>query len=158
MSKELVIDNKIYTLEFGVEAAFYNECLETLIGLFADIGVAENQKDIKAVLNKFANIPQVSLTMFYAGLIEHHGINGKGDSTVPDKEAAKELLIKYITSQRDEELGSFAGIMAMCIEQMEADGYFKMIGLDGLMNESNEKVDSAAKKKKGKKKALELVE
>lgn len=159
MSKILTIDGENYVLEFGTEAAFSEECLLSITNLFLDIGMADARNDVKMMLNGLANIPQTALTMLYAGLLEHHGNGKNADKKVPDKETAKKLIVKYISEHKGEESGNFAGVMAMCFEVMEADGFFQIIGLDGLFKDKNSvEKEEPERKKKSKKKGLEVVE
>lgn len=159
MSKILSINGENYVLEFGMEAALNEECLLSITNLFSDIGTADAKNDIKMMLNGLANIPQTALTMFYAGLLEHHRSGGEADGRVSNKEAAKELVVKYISEHKGEETGSFAGVMAMCFETMETDGFFQIVGLDGLFKDKNQaKKEEPEKKKKTKKKGLEISE
>lgn len=128
--KVLKIGEKDYILEYGQEALFDTECLKVLTEFFGDVGEAESNNDMKSMIMQLANIPKITLTLFYAALIEHHGMNG--DKTVPDKETAKRLIMQYI-SENKKGKKNFATIMGLCMARMQEDGFLKVIGLDGLL-------------------------
>lgn len=141
MSKILNIGGENYILEFGVEAALNSECILSITNLFSDIGMADSKGDIRMMLNGLANIPQTALIMLYAGLQEHHGAGKNADKKVLNKESAKQLIVKYISEHKEDESGSFAGVMAICFEVMEMDKFFSLIGLEGLIkNKAVEKL------------------
>lgn len=151
--KTIKIGEKEYKIEFTIEASLYNECTEKVAGLIFAISEAEGKEDIKKMISSMSDIPQTTLTMFYAGLLEHHGEDG--DKSVCSKSDAKKLIKQYIKEHSDDETGNFYGVMEMLIEQMMADGFFKQIGLEQAANQ-------AAKQKKtarnGRKKAAEPTE
>lgn len=150
MYKILNIDGNDYKLEYTIEASLYAECTSELMKLMADIELAEEKEDLKKLLCGISNIPKTTLTMFYAGLMEHHGTHSDGDGKVPDIQTAKKLLIRYIKDHKNNELGNFYGIMQMCVEQMGEDGFFNLIGM-GEMLETNPKAQMEEKKKKTEK-------
>ena len=134
--KRITIGKKEYTFEFTVEAALYDECTERLSGLFLKLGEGQENGDVKAVLSGIANIPQTTLALFYAGLLEHHG--DCGDETVLSKSDAKKLLKVYLEEHKEEENGDFYGILEMLMGCMEDDGFFKRTGLTRLFAQAQE--------------------
>ena len=62
--------------------------------------------------------------MFHAGLLENHNV------TLSD---SKKLIAQYIREHKEDETGSFFGVMEMLIEDMAEDGFFELIGLDKMM-------------------------
>lgn len=125
---ELKIGNKDYKIEFSIEASLYKDCTEQVTTLMSEMFNPDGNKNIKDVISTMSNIPQTTLTMFYAGLLEHHGEDG--DRTVLSLSDAKKLIKQYIGEHKEEESGNFFGIMKMLIEQMGTDGFFKQIGLE----------------------------
>ena len=103
-----------------------------------EIQIAGDSKDIKRIVSELSNIPQTTLTIFYAGLMEHHGVHPDGDGSVPDIQTAKHLIAQYLKEHSEDDTGNFFGIMQMCIEQMGEDGFFKLTGLEGMMNQFNQ--------------------
>lgn len=137
MYRILEIDGKEYRLEFTVEASLYSDCTTSLTMLLAGMEEAEMSKDTNKILSQIANIPQVALTLFYAGLMEYHG--SEGDGTVVDKATAKRLVKSLMKEHSDDELATFDGILNLCIEQMGEDGFFKRVGLEGVLAQSQPK-------------------
>lgn len=137
MYKTLEINGNEYRLEFTIEASFYADCTTSLMQLLTNMEEAENAKDVKKVFTEIANIPQVALTLFYAGLMEYHGI--EGDGSVTDKATAKQLVKQLMKEHSDDELSTFDGILSMCIEQMSEDGFFKRVGLEGILAQAQPK-------------------
>lgn len=135
MYKILRISGKDYKLEYSIEASLYADCTASLTGLMTEIQIAGEDKNVKKVVSEISNIPQTTLTIFYAGLMEHHGAHPDGDGSVPDIQTAKHLIAQYLKEHSDDETGNFFGIMQMCIEQMGEDGFFKLTGLEGMMNQ-----------------------
>ena len=128
--KILEIDGKDYKLEYTIEASLYEDCTERVTTLMFDVSDAEGENGIKNVISAMTNIPQTSLTMFYAGLLEHHG--ECGDRTVLSKNDAKTLLRKYFDEHKEDETGNFYGMMELLLTQMGEDGFFKQIGLEQM--------------------------
>lgn len=129
--KVISIDGIGYVIEYSIEASLYNECTEKVAGLMADLSTAEDREDVKSVISSIADVPQTTLSMFYAGLLEHHGRDG--DGTVLNKGDAKKLLRTYINEHKDDDQGNFYGVMNILIEAMVDDGFFKLIGLESMM-------------------------
>lgn len=138
MYKVLQIGGKDYKLEYSIEASLYADCTASLTGLMTEIQIAGDSKDIKRIVSELSNIPQTTLTIFYAGLMEHHGVHPDGDGSVPDIQTAKHLIARYLKEHSEDDAGNFFGIMQMCIEQMGDDGFFKLTGLEGMMNQFNQ--------------------
>ena len=129
--KVINIAGKDYTFEFTIEASLYDECTEKTIGLMHRTAVAAEANDMEAYLNSFANIPKATLSMFYAGLLEHHGVSG--DNTVPDISVAKKLLATYMKEHKEDGIGDFYSVMETMLEIMSSDGFFNLLGLDKML-------------------------
>lgn len=133
MGRELLIDGKNYTIQYAGEAAFNEQCLESITTFFGEIALAENKNDVLQMIKGLSKIPQIALNIFYAGLMEYHGSHPNGDKTVPDKEKAKSLLMTYIKDHKS----NFSTVLNMCVEQMQNDKFLQLIGLNGMLeNES----------------------
>lgn len=143
MYKLITIGGKDYKLEYSVEAALYGDCGEAASTLLFGSVDSMSKKDTSGAIKIFANLPQAALTMFYAGLMEHHGIDG--DKTVTNKDDAKRLLKQYLEEHKDDETGDFYGLTGMLMEQMGEDNFFKQIGLEGLLNAPEEKGEAIPK-------------
>lgn len=128
--KVINIDGKNYTFEFTIEASLYNECTEKVVTLMSSMEDAKDKESTKELISSMSNIPQTALTMFYAGLLEHHGEDG--DGMIASKKDAKTLIKKYFEEHKDDETGNFYGVMSLMIEVMEDDDFFSQIGLNQL--------------------------
>ena len=124
---ELRIGGKTYTIEYRIEASLCNECTETVSNVMTDVAIASAEKNIKKLICGMSNIPQITLTMFYAGLLEKHGLDG--DGTITSKDDAKTLVKKYFAENPE---SNFHDLMRMLMEQMDKDGFFKQIGLEQI--------------------------
>ena len=141
MYKVLNIGGKDYHLEYSIEASLYADCVESITYIFSGASAEEDEEltrkeRIKEMFSSMANLPKTTLTVFYAGLLEAHGICG--DATVPDIATAKELIKQYITEHKDDDTGNFYGIFNICAEQMAEDGFFKLIGLEAMTAQGEE--------------------
>lgn len=135
----LEIGGRDYQIEFTFEASMYSECTEQLIDFMSTMMIKSesehSEEDIKDMLKEMTNVPALTLTMFYAGLLEHHGY--EGDGSVPDKIAAKRLMKQYMAEHKGQRGDNAYDIMSMMMEQMGEDGFFKQIGLEQMMQAEN---------------------
>lgn len=148
--KVIKIGNKEYKFEFTIEASLYGECTEALTAFLANFGVAGNVKDI---LKNISNLPQTALTLFYAGLLEHHGEDG--DGTVTTKKDAKRLIKQYLEDKKDTDEADFYAILNLMIEVMEEDGFFKRTGLNRVLEAG---MQNAPKKPQDHKKPTKVTQ
>ena len=87
--------------------------------------------------------------MFHAGLLENHNV------TLSD---SKRLIAQYIKEHKEDETGSFYGVMEMLMEDMGNDGFFELIGLDSMFAKAEKQTTETPqdhKKKQTKPKATE---
>lgn len=126
------INGKNYRLEYTVEAALCDECIEKTMNLLMAIGDAENDQDIKKTVSTMSDIPKTALYLFYGGLLENHSdeIRGVGD--------AKKLISAYFKEHKGEEEANFYGLLTTCLTQMKEDGFFRQIGLEQAVNQTEE--------------------
>lgn len=130
--KTIEIGGKEYTLVYTVEASLYGELTEKITSLMADVGMAQNQNDIKKMITSMSDVPQTVLTMLYAGLLEKHG-SEVGDGTITSKADAKKLIRQYFEEHSTDDGGNFFSIMEMLIETMADDDFFNRIGLAQML-------------------------
>ena len=140
--KKITIDNKEYTFEFTIEASLYDECTLSIMDTFVKGGMvkgAAEDEDLENamsnLLETIANMPTKALTLFYAGLLEHHG--AEGDKTVRSKSDAKKILAKYIK----ENDVSFRDVFSEMMEIMADDNFFDLIGLTQMTEEMEEDIE-----------------
>lgn len=164
------IGGKDYRLEYTIEASLYDECTEKLINFIGNTAVAalepewpdgttEEQKInarkelLKNSISGISNLPQTALTIFYAGLLEYHGING--DGTVRSKQDAKELVREYFKEHSEDGTDTFYDLLMVCIEQMGEDGFFKRTGLEKMMSQGTAETKKNRAQRRAEKKASE---
>lgn len=132
---KMTIKGKEYTLEYSFEASLYDECTEKIMTLIMDISEAQDEGELKQIIPTFSTIPQVTLSMFYAGLLEHHS------NEVKSKEDAKALLKEVFAEDKTK---SFYSVLSTLIETMREDGFFDRMGISEMMEQP----------KRGRKKAI----
>lgn len=127
----LTINGKEYTLEYTIEASLYSECTEKITSLLSSVATSASDEDLNGLLKNMSNIPQTTLTMFYAGLLENHSDEVE---SINDAKALIKQLMKE--NKEDENLSNFYGIMQKIVDCMEDDGFFEQTGLTKLLNMS----------------------
>lgn len=137
--KRITIDNKEYTFEFTIEASLYDDCTKSVMDLFVKGGMvsgAATDADLDGareyLLETIANLPQKALTLFYAGLLEHHG--PEGDRSINSKADAKKLLTTYLKENNK----SFKDVLGDMMGIMGDDNFFDLTGLNQIMTEVTE--------------------
>ena len=157
--RRLTINGKEYTVEFSIEASLYNECTEATMNMILAFGeaqgeaqsvtdvTAENAADtfksaIRKTIESASNIPHTAVTLFYAGLLEHHG--RRGDNTVRSMDDATDLVREYIRESNS----NFYDIMNMMLVCMGEDHFFDLTGLAKFLNPEK---DGEKENKKSKK-------
>lgn len=129
--KTLKIGNKEYTIEFSIEASLYKDCTEKVTNLMTGVAVAENKADIKALISTMTDVPQTTLHMLHAGLLEH-----QEDWTMADTKA---LIKQYFLERKGQEDGNYYSLMELLLEDMGNDGFFELIGLDKMFQTEEKK-------------------
>ena len=147
MYKIFKIDGKDYKVEYTIEAALYEECTEAVMNFMVDSSTAADAKDMKMLIKNMSNVPQITLTLFYAGLLEHHSPSS-GDGSVANLADAKRLSTQYFRENPDVEDANFYGLLNTLIGQMREDGFFKQIGLEQMMTSSTSDIKKPQDHKK----------
>lgn len=149
--KRITIDGKEYTFEFSIAASLYNDLTEEIMNGFVQGGLVEDSaknKNVKIAMEQFvsavANIPQRTLTLFYAGLLEHHGTE-YGDGSVKSIKDASRVLRSYLNEHKEEKLTIY-DIMVQMMECIAEDNFFEMIGWEKMME--NIPADESKKKRR----------
>ncbi len=144
MYRTLECGGKEYRLEYSIEAYLakvptadgkYSSFVTPLLKIQDRLGTEE--------LEAAMDIPSIAVSALYAGLLRWHGRGRNGDMTILSLEDAGELAISIIDEHPDDdELGSFAGLMTMCLAQMEEDGFFKRLAASEKMQDHKKKAKS----------------
>lgn len=145
--KKITVNKKEYTLTFSIEASLYNECTISVMDMFMKGGMIEGSaenNDVNDVMENLmvtiADIPRKALTLFYASLLEFHGI--EGDKSIKSIHDAKMLLADYITENKK----SFRDVFGEMMNLMADDSFFDLIGLNQItkdLEENSEGSDGA---------------
>lgn len=136
MYKVITVDKEDYKLEFSIEASLYHECIEKITGLMFDIDSGQTENDVKKLLSGVSDIPNTTITCFYAGLLEHHG--SEGDGRVKSITDAKRLAVKLLKDEGSD-INNWYDLFSLCIEQMGEDGFFDLIGLGDMLGVEKKK-------------------
>ena len=145
--KRITIGGKEYTIKFSVAASLYSDCTKTILDGFVNAGKVEASKDVNYALDELlstmSNLPQKTLTLFYAGLLEYHG--RRGDKAVMSMDDAEDLIANYLFESEGNK--SFSDVFSELMETMVEDNFFDLIGLNKMITETTEP------KKRGRKKS-----
>ena len=145
----LTIGGKEYQIEFSFDAAEYKACVDKVFkvvsgGYIIKRGITgEEGKDemAKAMMDGTADMisdmASLSITCFYAGLLENN--------PVKDEKAAKQLFKQFVKENPDDDRASFLGMYEFLKGCMEEDGFFKLTGLDKYLKDMSEAMEKAAK-------------
>ena len=162
MYKVIKIGGRDYHLEYSIEASLYSDCVEDMTSMFGSVILIDDDKmnvkdKLREMCSGMASIPSVTLTVFYAGLMEAHGDHPDGDGTVPNIATAKQLIKQYILEHKDDDTGNFYGVLELCLAQMADNGFFELIGLEKMFGEKEPKKQAKVPQdhKKQSKKASE---
>lgn len=140
--KTLNIGGKDYTLEYTIGASLYDDCVVSVMNLltssvYAERGIADQRKALQEQLSVVGGIPKVTLTVFYAGLLEHHGTGeyagDDSDETVESLKDAKRIIGSYLQENKDTGNGTWIDVLNLCTECMGDDGFLTMIGVDKMI-------------------------
>lgn len=136
--RELKINGKVYILKFTHKAAKCQKCVQKVFELATGSSLMkgisdENKPTLSGMLTGVAiqvsEIPLLCDTLMYAGL--------KAENPVDTEEEAGDLLISYM-----EETGkSYAEILDSFKECLVEDGFFKISGIDQMIQNMNEAME-----------------
>ena len=85
----------------------------------------------------FSDMASLSITCFYAGLLENN--------PVEDEKAARQLFKQFVKENPDDDRASYFGMYEFLKECMEEDGFFKLTGLDRYLKDMSESMAKAIK-------------
>lgn len=129
--KILNIGGKDYKIIYDFEASLYGECTEKVTGLLLGMAEGVNLENMKQIVSGMSDIPQSTLIMFHAGLLEENP-TGSIDET-------KSLLKQYFKEHKNDATGNFYGFMQILMECMGDDGFFKQVGLEQMLSQNEDK-------------------
>jgi len=88
-----------------------------------------------------SDIPKVAMVALYAGLLENN--------PVESEQAAKALFKQFVKENPEDDRASFWGMYDFLRDCMEEDGFFKLTGMDKVIDKLNEAAEDQ-KSKSGK--------
>lgn len=151
MYKTLTINGTDYKLEYSIEASLYRDCIDKVSGMLFNVVSGQASKEMQPIISAMSDIPTTAITVFYAGLLEHHGVDG--DNSVPNIGAAKKLAVS-ILRDNDNEVKNWYDLLVICMDQMGEDGFFDLVGLSEILNTEESPVP---KKKATRKRTVKEV-
>jgi hypothetical protein len=155
--KRITIGNKEYTIEYSIEASLYDDCTKSIMDIFVKAGMSDHyaktgdaHSALDEIVNTMTTLPQRVVTLFYAGLLEHHG--NCGDHSVKSKSDAKEILKIYMRETGK----SFSTVNTELMECIGDDNFFELTGLNDMLQTTQEiQTEEEEKPKKTRKKNAE---
>ena len=147
--KILTIGGKEYKVEFSFEAAEYKDCVDRVFKIVSGSylmknGPSEDGEKVSmatAIMDgtsdMVSDIPKIAVTVLFAGLLENN--------PVENEQAAKALFKQFVKENPDDERASFWGMYDFLRDCMEEDGFFKLTGLDKLVEKMNQEVEPQSK-------------
>lgn len=151
MYKTLTINGTDYKLEYSIEASLYRDCIDKVSGMLFNVVAGQASKEMQPIISAMSDIPTTAITVFYAGLLEHHGVDG--DNSVPNIGAAKKLAVS-ILRDNDNDVKNWYDLLVICMDQMGEDGFFDLVGLSEILNTEESPVP---KKKATRKRTVKEV-
>lgn len=134
MYKTFEHGGKEYRLEYSLEAYMtkyvdpygnYKTHVAPLVEYMNKMNASGEDAD---TVSAAFDIPEIAVHAMFAGLIRWHGRGKRGDKSIITFDDAAEFCMELIDEHPgDKYLGSFSGLMLMCIEQIEADGFFNRL-------------------------------
>lgn len=158
--RALQIGDEIKKIEFGFEATEQKEFNKILLDLlfdFVDAKAGDTQEpevkktraeirkeNIEKITTSITITPDTVLTMFHAGLLEHHG--EYGDKTVTTREDARKYLKMYLTDKEAGEKRTYYSAMNFLMGQVIEDEYLDLIGITEMFSSVKPEKKTTAKK------------
>lgn len=139
--KALQIGDEIKKIEYSFEASLDKEFTRLLTDLLFDV---VKTKNVAELTDSIVTTPDTVLTMFHAGLLEHHG--QCGDGTVKSKEDAKKLLKAYLTDKTGEEQHTYYSMMSILLGQVAEDKFLDLLGVPMMFSPVKPEKKTTAKK------------
>ena len=128
--KRLKIGKKEYKIEFTIEASLYKECTKKTMEVMQAMSLQDNPNAHEnELIDVMSEIPNIALTLFYAGLLENHSdeVESMDDAKALFKELAKSGAYDQET---ESDLTTWYGLLRYLISVMDEDGFFKQMGLE----------------------------
>ena len=111
----------------GCCMAFRRKCLKNILSMLYYVSLAETTQEKRQVISKMvSDIPQTTINVLYAGLLEHNeGITA---------EDAKQVVKQYLIENKGTDKGSYYALLTELIEIMSDDGFFELVGVKKMIS------------------------
>lgn len=152
---QLTVKDRTYEIEFTFEAA-ESETVQKVFDYFTGAYQYRNIKTSKGVdemddqekvaytigmldstIGEVATIPKLTIDFLFMGLLEHHGVNGDITQDIESKDDARQLYKDFCKENPEDEKALHTGLFDALKVQMDADGFFKRIGLEQMLTKLN---------------------
>lgn len=139
------VNGKEYNLEYTFEAAHDKKCVDVCWSHFSganmikgvalgevDDGTIEQTMTMDRLIGAMSDIPGTTLYLLYAGLLENHS------DEITCEADAKAWYKQFCKENPDDEKAMDSEMLLAIKEQMEKDGFFKRIGLQDFLDQTQE--------------------
>jgi len=145
----LTIGGKEYQIEYSFEAAEYKGCVDKAFKVISGAYMVrhgsfdEDDKQgmmeilIDGTADMVSDLPTMVLSFLYAGLLENN--------PVANEQEAKALFKQFIKENPQDERASFFGMFEFLKQCMEDDGFFKLTGLDKMIEKMKPETEPQSK-------------
>lgn len=137
------VSGKEYNLEYTFEATHDKKCVDVCWSHFSgasvikDValnqvneGTVEQTMTMDKLIGMMSDIPGTTLYLLYAGLLENHS------DEITCEADAKAWYKQFCKENPDDEKAMDSNMLLAIKEQMEKDGFFKRIGLQEFLDQS----------------------
>ncbi|MDT4377239.1 hypothetical protein RO787_28390 [Blautia coccoides] len=139
----ITVDGKEYMIEYTFEAAHNKKCVDLCWNYFSgaymmkgaaldELGDSETVNKVATIdkmIDTMSDIPDMVITLLYAGLLEHH------EDEIQTGKDARNLYKRFCKENPDDERTSDFTMFEAIKAQMEEDGFFKRIGLENFLEQ-----------------------
>lgn len=137
------VNGKEYNLEYTFDAAHDKKCVDVCWSHFSGAnmikgialdqvegGAVEKTMTMDRLIGAMSDIPGTTLYLLYAGLLENHS------DEITCEADAKAWYKQFCKENPDDEKAMDSNMLLAIKEQMEKDGFFKRIGLQEFLDQS----------------------
>jgi hypothetical protein len=153
------VKSKEYVVEFGFRATQckeLNSVFDFLTGKTIRDSISksngeENERQsnmilVEAGIQSMAESNRYVMDFLYMGLVKNHGAKGKISQDILSRDDTIDLYEEFIEENPTHELSSTLGLLEALKSKMESDGFFKLTGVDKMMEEMSKDMSATEKK------------
>lgn len=148
------VNGKEYKIEYTFEAALDKKCVDICWNYFSGAYMMKGQAldgleestasklvTVDKMIDFMADVPAMSIYLLYAGLLENYA------EEIRSEEDAKFLYKEFRKENKEDSKATFDGLLAAIRSQMEADGFFREIGLQQFLDKMKDTKQTAEQPK-----------